>query len=119
MSQSANIKVNINTRVEKEGERMSVLYICDRKKCGEKCRDCCKHTTDIMHAANFTESKVLPGMMIEVEKEEPPKGCQNIHIETVPFPTKTENDVGPSLWLVLSVVLWAVTVAVTIAAAVV
>lgn len=98
---------------------MGILFICDRKKCGEKCNDYCQHTTDIMHAANFKESEAVPGMMIEVEKEEPPKGCQNIHIETVPIPTKTENGVGPWLWFPLSVILWAVTVAVTIAAALV
>lgn len=98
---------------------MGILFICDRKKCGEKCNDYCQHTTDIMHAANFKESEAVPGMMIEVEKEEPPKGCQNIHIETVPFPTKTAYDVDPWVAIPLSVILWAVTVAVVVVAVVV
>lgn len=33
---------------------MSVLYLCDRKACGEnhKCGEC-SHTSDIVHAKNF------------------------------------------------------------------
>lgn len=95
---------------------MDILFICDRKKCGEKCRDHCNHTTDIMHAANFKASEAVPGMMIEVAKQEPPKGCQNINVETAPLPTKTENDNKTLVWFVLSVILWAITVAVTVTA---
>lgn len=29
-----------------------IVYICDRKKC-DNCNSECKHTSDIMHAANF------------------------------------------------------------------
>ena len=29
-----------------------IFYICDRKKC-ENCNSECKHTSDVMHAANF------------------------------------------------------------------
>ena len=29
------------------------LYICDRKKCGERCSPECTHTSDIDHAVNF------------------------------------------------------------------
>lgn len=99
---------------------MEVLYICDRKKCGEKCGAHCNHTRDIQHAANFKESEFLPGMMIEVAnevtKKEPPKGCQKIEIETVPIPTKTENDVDPWVLIPLAVILFAITVAVVVAA---
>ena len=31
---------------------VNVLYICDRKKCGDKCSEECKHTTDYNHAVN-------------------------------------------------------------------
>lgn len=29
-----------------------IFYICDRKKC-KRCNSECKHTSDIIHAANF------------------------------------------------------------------
>lgn len=31
---------------------MTVLYVCDRKKC-PNCQPECEHTTDISHAKNF------------------------------------------------------------------
>lgn len=30
-----------------------VLYLCDRKACGHKCSQECKHTSDVNHAINF------------------------------------------------------------------
>ena len=77
---------------------MKVLYICDRKQCGEKCGTHCNHTSDIMHAANFKKSEVIPGLMIEIEKEESANYC------------------GPAWWFSLSVILWAITVAVVVVA---
>lgn len=76
---------------------MEVLYICDRKACGDKCGDHCQHTSNIQHAANFVESEALPGVMVEIEKEAP--GLE-----------------AGERWFMLSVILWAVTVAVTVAA---
>ncbi len=35
---------------------LQVLYICDRMKC-EHCSYECKHTTDIMHAKNFSVTR--------------------------------------------------------------
>ena len=33
-----------------------ILYICDRKCCGDTCPNSdCRHTTDINHAVNFVE----------------------------------------------------------------
>lgn len=71
---------------------MEVLYICDRKRCGKKCRGYCNHTSDIQHAANFKESENMPGVMVEIEPE-------------------TNN----SFWLVASVIMWAVLLIVTVA----
>ena len=30
-----------------------IAYVCDRKRCGDKCDTHCEHTLDIEHAANF------------------------------------------------------------------
>lgn len=37
---------------------MKIVYICDRKACGEnhECREC-RHTSNIKHAANFKRMK--------------------------------------------------------------
>jgi hypothetical protein len=41
-----------------------VLYICDRKACGDFCPNrMCEHTTDIDHAANFDRVTVKPGVV--------------------------------------------------------
>ena len=34
-----------------------ILYLCDRKKCGDNCDyPLCSHTTDIAHAASFRKT---------------------------------------------------------------
>lgn len=54
----------------------NVLYLCDRKQCGDKCSyPMCKYTTNIEHAVNFTNKthttsdEVFP-FYIEKDKEE-------------------------------------------------
>ena len=37
---------------QESGEKMDVLYLCDRKAC-ENCSSKCRHTKDICHAINF------------------------------------------------------------------
>lgn len=33
---------------------MNVIYLCDRKECGDRCSyPTCKHTTNVEHAVNF------------------------------------------------------------------
>lgn len=41
-----------------EEENHNVLYVCDRRRCGENhiCGEC-RHTTDIKHAVNFEERR--------------------------------------------------------------
>lgn len=36
----------------------NVLYLCDRKACGDRCRNYdCQHTTDASHAVNPPEKR--------------------------------------------------------------
>lgn len=55
---------------------MNVLYLCDRKPCGDKCTyPDCRHTTDISHAVNFVKIRYSPRNLNEIvevytEKEE-------------------------------------------------
>lgn len=48
-----------------------VLYLCDRKACGGKCNEECRHTKDINHAVNFEADEIYDGVGItyHVEKE--------------------------------------------------
>ena len=59
--------------------KISILYLCDGKKCGEK-HDCgpCKYTCDINHAVNFKKPEVfsfdsMQQEQIFMEKERPTK----------------------------------------------
>lgn len=42
-----------NPEVNYRPENDMVLYICDRKACGDKCREECKYTSNVKHAVNF------------------------------------------------------------------
>lgn len=46
-------------------EQPTVAYLCDKKKCGEKCsamEGICNHTFDVRHAVNFIE---IHGVFVE------------------------------------------------------
>ena len=48
-------KVNLTVKIRTEGYGPSgdKLYVCDRKRCGDRCHyPDCRHTTDISHAIN-------------------------------------------------------------------
>ena len=45
-----------------------VIYLCDRKQCGDECTyPECKHTTKMEHAVNF--EMLETGIWVEKEKE--------------------------------------------------
>lgn len=43
----------------------NIAYICNRKRCGDRCSAECTHTTDINYAANFKHES---GTHIEIER---------------------------------------------------
>lgn len=61
-------QVNI-PHVNYRPENDTVLYICDRTACGDKCREECKHTSNIRYAANFLQLEDAY-MEIDVEPDE-------------------------------------------------
>lgn len=60
----------IQHKTTEEAQLMTTtIYLCDRKRCGEKCSyPTCKHTSDTEHAVNF-EKQVLDNEACYVEKE--------------------------------------------------
>ena len=52
-----NLMINIgelNEKVEKLEKETNVIYLCNKKECGEVCPNPeCNHTTKLEHAANF------------------------------------------------------------------
>lgn len=55
----------MDVRVE-HAKPKKVLYICDKKACGESCpNEACNHTHDIEHAVNF--SLASNGVYFEIE----------------------------------------------------
>ena len=50
-------EVDFSPRAKEEDREPGVRYVCDRKKCGDKCTNpYCHHTTDIHHAVNFVDA---------------------------------------------------------------
>ena len=49
---------------------ITVVYLCDLEKCGDRCRyPTCKLTTDVRHAMNFEKQTFEGGEEYYVEKE--------------------------------------------------
>jgi hypothetical protein len=58
----------------------SILFLCDRKACGDVCPNAnCSHTGDINHAKNFDVVKVGPKLWdyFELNEEGRPQTTEN------------------------------------------